>query len=204
MADVRAVLFDFGNVIGFFDHQKALRRMAAHTDMTADELAAALVGGPLAEAYETGQIGTDEYVARALLDGRLTCTREVFLEHFTDIFAPNPEVMDLIPRLRPHTRLILASNTVDAHFRRYSADFAPTLAHFDALGASHLGRARKPDREFYAYVHGLAGCEAGECLFVDDLPVNVAAAEGYGFRGLVYRPDGTLEAACRAAGVLVN
>jgi hypothetical protein len=38
-------------------------------------------------------------------------------------------------------------------------------------------------------------------VFVDDLPTNVEAAERFGWRGVVYRPDGTLADKLRSAGV---
>ena len=201
---IKTIYFDFGNVIGFFDHQRAVEKLAKHTPLNAIELTLQLYGGPIVEDYETGKIGTNEYVREALLNGRLSCTRDEFVTHFCDIFWRNAEVCDLIPRLKPKYRVVLASNTVDAHYRRYCADYADVLAHFDHLVASHIAEARKPHAEFYAYAQRFANAEPQECLFIDDLPVNVEAAVRFGWKGIVYAPDGTLADKLKSEGVEIG
>ena len=204
MAMIRTLFLDFGNVVGFFDHQRAVDQLAAFTDLPPVELALALYGSPLADDYECGHLPTAGYVREALLNGRLGCTPDQFLAAYTDIFWPNPEVAELLPRLKGRYRLVLASNTNDAHFSRFSADFADVLSHFDHLVVSHHARARKPHPEFFAYAHRFAEAEPAECLFVDDLPANVEAAERFGWRGHVYWADGTLAEKLAAAGVQID
>src|SRR5207248_11548544 len=159
---------------------------------------------PLVHAYETGKVGTEEFVREATRRGRLTCTPDEFLAYFCDIFWRNDEVCDLVPRLKPRYRLVLASNTVEPHYRRYTADFADVLRHFDHLVASHHAGARKPHPDFFAYAQRFAAADPHECLFVDDLPANVEAAGRFGWRGIVYRPDGTLVDKLMAAGVQLS
>lgn len=201
---IRTVIFDFGNVVAFFDHGRALRQLAAFTDMDPVELGLVLYGSPIEDAYERGAIPTAEYVREALLNGRLTCTPDEFLARYCDIFWPNPDVMALVPRLKPRYRLVLASNTNDAHFGRFAADYAAVFAHFDHLGTSHRAGARKPEPAFFAHVQQFAHADPAECLFLDDLPVNVEAAQRFGWHGIVYRPDGTLPEKLRAAGVEIG
>jgi FMN phosphatase YigB (HAD superfamily) len=201
---IRTIFFDFGNVLAFFDHQRAIRELVKFTDLTAAELTRLLYDTPLAEDYETGRIATDHYVREALRTGRLTCAADVFLAHFCDIFWRNPEVCDLIPLLLPRYRVVLASNTVDAHYNRYRADFADVLGRFHHLVASHHAGARKPHARFFEYAHGFALAEPHECLFIDDLAANVATAEQFGWRGLVYRADGTLADKLRDAGIEIG
>jgi putative hydrolase of the HAD superfamily len=201
---VRTVIFDFGNVVAFFDHGRAVARLADHTDMDPVELTLILYGSAIEDAYERGAIDTAEYVREAKLNGRLTCSDHQFLAAFTDIFWRNDEVCDLIPRLKPKYRVLLASNTTKAHFDAYAVQFADTLSRFDHLGTSFTAAARKPEPAFFARVHGHANAEPGECVFVDDLPTNVEAAARFGWTGIVYRPDGTLADKLRAVGVEVG
>ena len=35
---IKTILFDFGNVLAFFDHQRAVRQLLPYTDRTAEEL----------------------------------------------------------------------------------------------------------------------------------------------------------------------
>ena len=53
----------------------------------------------------------------------------------------------------------------------------------------------------YAEGSRLLGLEPHECLFVDDLPANIETAERFGWKGIVYAPDGTLADKLRNAGV---
>lgn len=198
---IQTIVFDFGNVIGFFDHQRAINQLAAFTDMNPMELALILYGSPIEHDYEVGRLGTEEYVREAKLNGRLSCTDEEFLAFFCDIFWPNPEVCDLIPRLKAKHRLVLASNTNAAHFARYSTDFAETLKHFDEVVASHRAGFRKPHSNFFAFANRLTQAAPGECVLVDDLPVNVEAAGRLGWKGITYRPDGSLPRQLQALGV---
>ncbi|HEX4608080.1 MAG TPA: HAD family phosphatase [Urbifossiella sp.] len=198
---IRTIVFDFGNVVAFFDHGRSVAKLAPHGPLAPVELALRIYGDPIADDYERGFLSTTEFVREALLNGKLSCTPVQFLAAYTDIFWPNPEVRDLIPRLKPQYRLLLGSNTNEAHFLHFTADYAAELAPFDHLVASHHAAARKPDPAFFAYAQQFTHAAPDECLFVDDLPVNVEAARRFGWEGLVYQPGGTLPEKLRAAGV---
>jgi FMN phosphatase YigB (HAD superfamily) len=200
---IRTIFFDFGNVLGFFDHGRAIREFAKFTDMDPVELGLQLYGSVLEEDYESGKLTTPEYVRGAILNGRLKLNADEFLKHFVNIFWENPEVCGLIPKLKPRYRVVLASNTNDAHFTKYTSQFASVLKHFDHLVASHLVGGRKPHDEFFAAAKLHANAEPHECAFVDDLPVNIEAANRAGFNGIVYLPDDTLAVRLRKLGVEV-
>lgn len=197
------LVFDFGNVIGFFDHQRAVAKLAPYTDMPATELTLQLYGSPIEDEYERGKIDTIEYVRLALLNSRLTCPPDEFVSAFQDIFWPNHAVCDLIPRLANGYRLVLASNTNAAHFARFSDQFAEVLAHFDAICTSHQAGARKPEAAFFRYCQQFAEADPSACLFIDDLPGNVEAGINHGWNGLIYRPGLDLEVAFADSGVLI-
>ena len=202
---MKTIIFDFGNVVAFFDHQRAIARLAPFTDLPPTELTLELYGGAIEDQYERHAIPTEEYVRLAKLNGRLTCTDDEFLAAFQDIFWRNDAVCRLIPQLAKRYRLLLASNTTDAHFHKFTEQFADVLTpHFAELCTSHKGRCRKPDAEFYAYCQGFANAEPGECVFVDDLAVNVEAARRHGWYGIVYRPTDDLAAKLREAGVQMD
>src|SRR6476469_8767823 len=124
---MRTIVFDFGNVLAFFDHGRAVARLARFTDRPPAELMLELYGGALESDYEIGRLSTEEYVRLGKLNGRLTCSDDKFLVAFVDIFWRNDELCDLIPRLKPRYRLLLASNTNDAHYRHYTREFADVL-----------------------------------------------------------------------------
>ena len=201
---IRTIVFDFGNVLAFFDHQRAVEKLLRYTDLSATELTLRIYGSVTEDDYETGKLSTAEFIRESKLNGRLSCSDDVFREHFNDIFWANPEVCDLIPKLKPHYRVVLASNTNDMHFEKYRAQFADTFQHFDHLVASHRARARKPHPEFFTYAHQFADTLPEQCVFVDDLPVNTEMATHFGWNAVTYRPDGTLADKLRALGVQIG
>ena len=199
---IRTIVFDFGNVIAFFDHARAVEKLTAFTDMPAAELLQTLYGSPIEDRYERGQLTTAEYARLARENGRLACSEADFRAAFVDIFWPNPEVIGLIPMLKPRYRLVLASNTNDAHFVRFTHQFADVLASFDHLCTSHRCGSRKPEAGYFGYVQNHVDADPADCLFVDDLLANVVAARSHGWQGICYDRPGTLWADLEAAGVL--
>ena len=91
-----------------------------------------------------------------------------------------------MPRLKPHYRLLLGSNTSELHARQFTKQFADTLRHFDELVFSYEIGVRKPDRGFFEHCLRKANCEPAECLFIDDMPANVAGAKSCGWEAIVY------------------
>src|SRR5438876_833330 len=73
-----------------------------------------------------------------------------FLAHTVgDVFWPNPEVCDLVPRLSARYRILLGSNTNALHARRFLKQFANVFRHFNHLVLSYEIGLRKPDADFY-------------------------------------------------------
>ena len=54
---IKTVIFDFGNVVAFFDHSRAVARLAGYTEFPPVEVALKLYGSHIEDAYEpdTGQ-----------------------------------------------------------------------------------------------------------------------------------------------------
>jgi glucose-1-phosphatase len=198
---MKTILFDFGNVVAHFDHMRAMHRLRPYTATDPATLFRIIYGGPEEDAYEHGHMTTAEFIRFAKTACNIECTDAEFLAVFVDIFMPNPDVVSLLPALASRYRLVLASNTNDAHFTHYSAQLADALRVFAYLGASHRLGHRKPNRGFFETLqpHTLATPE--ECVFVDDLPENIAAAERHGWRGVLYRPGDRLMEKLRGIGV---
>jgi len=183
---ISAIVFDFGNVIGFFDHYRTLQRIARYTDMDPAAMYKAIYDGALEDEFERGQITQGEFLERFRRTCRLTCADEVLSAACADIFIPNAEVCALLPALKPHYRLLLGSNTNELHSRHFRRQFADVLRNMDAVVLSHEIGVRKPKAGFFEHCQHLAGCAPAECLFIDDLPANVAGARACGWQGIVY------------------
>jgi putative hydrolase of the HAD superfamily len=180
------LFFDFGNVIGFFDHRVAVRKLIRDCDLDEDACFSAIYDGTLEEDFEAGRVGGDEFVCRSCQAINYRGTPLQFRTAFEDIFRPNSPVCELIPRLAERHRLVLASNTNEVHAAFFRRTFADVLRHFAALGMSHEAGARKPDRRFFEHCQQYAECPPTECVFIDDLPANVEGARAFGWRAIRY------------------
>jgi putative hydrolase of the HAD superfamily len=198
---IQAILFDFGNVIAFFDHMRAIRRVADRCTMAPDLILPTVYDAPLEHDFESGRIGGDEFLQRMKeivgFRGDIAELRAAFI----DIFWPNPPVQMMIPQLAKRYRLVLASNTNELHAAQFRRQFADVMQHFHALGLSFQAGVRKPTAEFYQYCLGLAECSAEEAVFIDDVAKNVAGAAALGIRAIRYEQKLDLAVALRSLGV---
>jgi len=201
---MRAIAFDFGNVLGFFDHRLTLNRLVAHTDMSAEEMFQAVYDSALEDAFESGQITAASFLKEVRQLCKLRCNDHFLIEAWNNIFRPNDDVCRLIESLKPRYRLLLASNTNELHANRYRRQFAGTLQHFDHQVLSYEIGVRKPRREFFEHCLLLADCPAGECLFVDDLADNIAGARACGWNGIVYKRFDDLQQRLEEFGICTS
>jgi FMN phosphatase YigB (HAD superfamily) len=183
---IDAIAFDFGRVIGFFDHGRTLAKLAPLTDMSPEEMYAAIYDGDLEDAFESGSIGEEEFLRQFRQRCRLRCADDFLSAAIADIFWPNEPVCALVARLKPRYRLVLGSNTNPIHARRFKLQFADTLRHFDGMVLSYEAGVRKPGAGFFERCLEVAEGEARGCVFIDDLPENVAGAVASGWHGIVY------------------
>ena len=183
---ITTLVFDFGNVIGFFDHWIAIRQLASLMDLSAETIRERLFTAELEDGYESGRLSTPDVLRRVRqLCGFRGSDAEIE-SAFADMFWPNEEVCRLVPALKPRYQLFLLSNTNDMHCRWFRRQFAETLAHFDALFFSHEIGICKPHQAIYEHCLRRMKCRPAECVFIDDLPANIAAARTCGWHGIVY------------------
>jgi putative hydrolase of the HAD superfamily len=200
---MQTIIFDFGNVVGFFDHGRTLQKLLPYTTWTRDAMFASVYVGDLEERFERGEMSVQQIVEHLHRLWELQCEPDYLHDAIGDIFWPNPEVCELIPQLAGRYRLLLGSNTNAIHSSRFVVQFADVLSHFDSLILSHEIGTRKPDAEFFRHCHRAAEAPADRCVFVDDLAANIEGAKSIGLQGIVYRPNQDLAGKLRELGVFV-
>jgi putative hydrolase of the HAD superfamily len=183
---IRAVIFDFGMVVGYFNHHLASAALARFGQRTEADIYEACFHGPLEDDFEAGRIGAAEFLAQLRRRCALTGSDDELGKAYSDIFWPNDDVIALIPSLKPRYRLLLGSNTSVLHANRFREQFAEALRPFDALVLSFEIGVRKPAGRFYEVCVEKAGCAPSECVFIDDMPANIAGAQALGLHGILY------------------
>lgn len=201
---IRAFLFDFGNVIAFFDHMKACDRLVQMgSALDAQGIYDFVFASSLEEEICTGRMAGSDFLKILKSKLGITATTAEIEEALCDIFWPNPDVIEVIPQLKQRGhRIVLASNTNELHWRRMKRDFAEPLRHFDALIVSHEAGAWKPDPKFFEACVAAAAVPPNACLYLDDRPDFTAAAEALGIPSLTYHSSVDLHRAFAERGVV--
>ena len=200
---IRAFLFDIGNVLVRFDISRALRAVAALSDV-ADEVDALHRIEAVKLEYEDGQVSRADFLHEAFRILGYRGTEAQFIAAWQGIFTENEPMTALVRALHGKFPIFLLSNTNDMHVEGLFRDF-PVFAHFTGATYSHEAKASKPHRTIYEIAARTHGLEPGATFFIDDLAANIATARELGFHTHHYHHDrhGELLAAIRAAGVEV-
>ena len=199
---IRAVISDFGGVLT----TPLLHSFAAYQDRTG--ISPAALGNAMqaiAErdgehplfVLEKGKI-TEEAFLRALADAleqELGHVPEMhgFKEIYFDALDPNEPMIELMRRIKDggRHRMALLTNNV----REWEPLWRPMLPVdeiFEFVVDSAFVGMRKPEREIYELtVERLGdGYEPGDCLFVDDVEVNIEAARALGMTAVHFVDNG--------------
>jgi FMN phosphatase YigB (HAD superfamily) len=202
-SSINAFLFDIGNVLLHFDFSKALRALAAQSEVHDPEDILAQMDR-VKIAYEDGTIDRSAFIRGVFDVLRYRGTERDFIAAWEDIFHPNALMVALLERLSLNHPLYLLSNTSDIHrdyvFRRY-----PFFSRFAAGIYSFEVCASKPGRRIFEIATRQLGLEPARTFFIDDLLPNIETARSLGFVSHHYhheRHDALLEE-LRAHGVIL-
>jgi putative hydrolase of the HAD superfamily len=152
-------------------------------------------------ALERGECSNEEF--ERLLAGQLThvdggpVRADGLLARMFAASALEAAMLDLIRSLRQAgLRTALLSNSWGEG--GYARDLFPDL--FDVVVISAEVGMRKPEERIFRHTAALLGLEPQECVFIDDVAANVAAAQAVGLVSLHHREPG--ETAARLTELL--
>jgi putative hydrolase of the HAD superfamily len=183
---IKTLVFDFGNVLGLFDHRIVVERLSRLANLPPQMIRRWLLTEELEDAYESGRLSTAELLQYGRRTCGFRCSDDELRLAIADMFWRNDAVCDLLPGLKDRYRLLLLSNTNEIHSKHFRRQFADDLRFFDAMVLSHEVGIRKPHPDVYGHCLKLAACAPSECVFIDDLPANITAARACGWHGIVY------------------
>jgi putative hydrolase of the HAD superfamily len=122
-----------------------------------------------------------------------------FSEVYFEALQPNAPMIELMRELRRSgQRMALLTNNV-REWEPLWRSMLPVDEIFELVVDSAFVGCRKPEREIYEITLDRLGLAAGECLFVDDVEVNAAAARELGMSAVHFRDNEQAIAEIRAA-----
>ena len=156
-------------------------------------------------AWEMGQIGLDEYLARTVFYRRRAFTRdefEAFLYAQSELHAGT---IATVKRLGASGRWLMATLNNESRelneFRIQKFGLREAFSIF--LSSCYLG-VRKPDEKIYRLALGITQREPAESVFIDDRDINLEAAAQLGMRVVHYRDAEQLVADLGCMGVRLD
>ena len=197
---IKAILFDMGNVLIFFDAKRSSKAFSKAVGVPEDEIWKAFFVSDLERAYTRGEISSEEFYRRFTEHFRGKGDFETFTKLWNDIFTENHEMVELVKKLKKHYPLYLISNTNDLHFEHLKSQFE-IFSYFTRCFPSHLVGHRKPDQAMFEHVLREIKLRPNETVFIDDIAEFVESAMKLGIHGIQFISRPALEARLRGLGI---
>ena len=183
---IQTFLFDMGNVLVHFCHDRMCRQIGTLCGRTGPEIRQWLLGSGLQWEFERGLVSPGEIHRRLEEVTGARIEPAQLADAASDIFSPNTPLLPVFDELKSRGhRLVLLSNTNVWHFEFVRQRF-DVLRHFDDFVLSHEVHAMKPDPAIYRRALEVIGCDPADCFYTDDVPDYVNAAREYGIDGEVF------------------
>lgn len=200
---IKAVVFDFGNVLCSFRVTAFFENLARRSSCTVDQLLGLMPEiSHLAIEYESGRLTSGEFFGKFTALAGITISREEFITSYTTIFTPIEGTLDAIRRLNGRYRLGLLSNTNEWHFE-HSIRTVDVFPMFDAVTLSYEIGAMKPAPVIYTDMLDKLGVPADACVYFDDIQENVDAGMRVGMQGRLFTTAEAMRADLERLGVIL-
>lgn len=171
----KAVVFDFGNVLGLFDHMKACKRLAVHSKIaTAKDIYAFAIPSAINAERETGKMSPKEFFTRLSAEFNFdsSLSFEEFFGIWGDIFTPNKAIENIVQTLWQKLPIFVLSNSEEPHWQ-YIQQVPVMQKYFSKpeqqICSFRVG-ARKPDKKIFEEALNRSGLSSKEIVYIDDVP----------------------------------
>jgi putative hydrolase of the HAD superfamily len=203
MANAPTLFFDVGGVLLTNGWDTAARRRAAEAfDVEYTEFQTR--HEMLKSALETGRIPLDVYIKRAVFFRERSFSPQdfkAFMFAQSDRLGDTLEWIHALARTGRYRLFTFNNECRELHeYRVHKFGLGAVFQGF--LTSCYLGQA-KPDEGIYLSALGIAGCEPGEAVFIDDRALNVEPAHALGLNAVQFQGLDPLREFLKEHGVVV-
>jgi putative hydrolase of the HAD superfamily len=192
---------DLGRVIIHFDNAIFFEKIAGYSPYSKGEIAEmASTQSTSRRVFDKGEITPEEFYEQVTTKLEAKIDYDNFYSLYNDVFSLNPPVLEILKKVKKNYKLILLSNTDVMRFGFIKKKF-PEIMIFDEYVLSYEVGAMKPHLRIYEDALTKAGVEAKECIFIDDIEVNIETAQKLGIDIIHMTPHTDLEAVLREKGL---
>lgn len=184
---IKAIIFDFGNVICHFTNEIYKQKIADLSSKTIEEIENIFHENlNIFKRFETGEInGQEFYENLGKIYGINIPYQELKTIYSKDKFSRVPGTKELIEKLRKNYKVGLLSNTSDWDWD-YMIQVAPEVLSFDSITKSYEVGAMKPNEAIYEDSLKKLNLKPEECVYTDDILEYVDKAKSLGFEAFQF------------------
>ncbi len=200
---LRTCLFDMGNVLVFFSHDRMCEQMGSLCGLRGSDIQQLLIESGRQWDYERGWLNPDQFHDwfREVTGANVGLAD--LIQASSDIFQLNEAIVPVLDRLKERgLRLVLLSNTCQTHFE-WIRDHFDVLQRFDDFVASYQVGAIKPEPAIFRAALDQIGCAPHECFYTDDIATYVHAGCEFGLQANIFTDVPCLIEQLRGLGVNV-
>ena len=186
--NIKAVIFDLGNVLLDFNHMLAAGRISRFSAFTPEEIFELFFDSPITGLFEEGKISPQEFFLRVKEKLNLKLGFKEFLPIWNEIFffsQKNRQVYHLAKSLKPHLKTALVSNSNILHYEYVLKEF-PVFDAFDKVILSCEEGVRKPHPLIYENTLKALAVPPAEVFYTDDRLELIEGARILGIRAFQF------------------
>ena len=200
---LRTILFDLGNVLLNFSHERMCRQVAQLFSASPELVRERILTSGAYLDFDRGRLTEEDLHGRLQSDLNKLSEINDLRRAVGDIFEPNVQMHEFLPRLKAQElRLVLLSNTCVTHINWIRSHFE-TLSYFDDLVLSYEVGACKPDAKIFQAALNKIQCRPDECFYTDDIQEYVMAGRLHGLHAEVFTSANQFRKDLAALGVML-
>lgn len=180
-----AIIFDLGRVVVSWDPVGIVRSVRG--DHGAEQLAERLFNHPDWLEVDRGTLSLHTMARQAEHRTGLSAAENLaILQAVPASLVPDPAMLSLIESLHGAGHTLYALSNMGHASIDWLEQHQPFWRFFSGKVVSARVRMMKPESDIYRYLLVSFDLQAEQCLFIDDSPANVTAAQALGIGGLVF------------------
>ena len=204
--NIKAIIFDLGNVLIDFDHTIAAKRISEFCAKSPKEIFNLFFDSELTGLFEEGKISPSRFFLKVKEMLSLRLDYDEFLPIWNEIFfltEENQAVYNLAKTLRERYKIALLSNINILHFDYLKKNF-PVFEAFHRIITSFEAGFRKPHPAIYTLTLSALQALPQQTFYTDDRTELIKSAQALGIKSFVFRGVAQLANHLQSQGIDIN
>ncbi len=190
MNNIKAIVFDLGNVLVKIDYKPFLVHTGLNGKLSEEEVYNLLEDPAI--AYECGKINSHEFYKEVTRLLQIDIDYEKFVHAWCSVATGLVENIDeLVNELAQKYPLYLLSNTNELHLHHIKRSYS-ILENFQRLFVSYKIGVMKPDNKIFQFILDEMEIEPKKIFYTDDKIINIESAVSVGIDAVHFQSTNEL------------